>query len=459
MSNATNHAGKHLLVVEEDFDCEGGYDESRAWSKTKRLWCCESRGVGCPYDCKVGLSDFVVWTTKKKQWCCENKGLGCPWSASEPFDCQADYNDWQNKWKKDKAEWCCLHKALGCLSPSTPTLTATTTSLVPDETAGIVLGHGKQQDQKKTKVPKIVFKMPRAADENSGDTLSEAPSKAGAGNDRHAKDCFEDDTSWEPLDMPGTYPVLVPGVEACQGKCAATHGCVHFSYWQELGHCHLQDAYAIRQQGRTGFVSGPFKCWEDLLGDEWVRKDPFTFVHKELACADLGTLYSPLMGVVRFFPKMDEIEAIRKCRDYCATHEGCVHFTIQFPARGCRMAGSGAKKLKPFLNAVSGNWTCWDGKNHGTEAESPEALSLLRRDALPASLPISMPGVEPSNVHVGLAGGSALGLLTAAVTVLLWRRRRMYSMASSSSGSYIAVEKDSEVGVCSVNCAWPSHSL
>merc|ERR1711971_1509368 len=135
-----------------------------------------------------------------------------------------------------------------------------------------------------------------------------------------------------------------------------------------------------------------------------------------------------LMGVVRFFPKMDEIEAIRKCRDHCASHEGCAHFSLQFPARGCRMAGKGARKLQPFLNAVSGNWTCWDGKNHGTEAKSPEASSLLRRDALPASLPISLPGAsgtESSNVLVGpVAGGIALGLLAAAAAVLLRRRRR-----------------------------------
>jgi len=456
MDDAKNQNDKHLLVIEENFDCEGDYHESRTWSKTKRLWCCESRGVGCPYDCKVGLSDLDLWTKAKKQWCCENKGLGCPWSASEPFDCQADYNNWQKKWKKDKAEWCCLHKALGCVFPSTSTLTTTVTALVAAEGPGIVV------DDAKSNVPKIIFKMPRAAHNNSGDAPSQAPSEAGTDSKGHAQACFEDDSTWEPLDMPGTYPVPVSGVKACQRKCAETHGCVHFSYWQELRHCHVQDAYAIRQRGRTGFVSGPFKCWEDLQGHGWVRKDPFTFVHRELACVELGTLYSPLMGVVKFFPKMDEIKAIRKCRDYCASHEGCVHFSLQFPARGCRMAGKSARKLQPFLNAVSGNWTCWDGKNHGTEAKSPEALSLLRRDALPALLPISLPGasgIESSKVIVGLAGGIALGLLTAAAAVLLRRRRRpapcnnndserMGTIASSLHGGYMAVEEDNEASSC-----------
>mmetsp|Transcript_104364 Transcript_104364/g.202155 ORF Transcript_104364/g.202155 Transcript_104364/m.202155 type:complete len:468 (+) Transcript_104364:38-1441(+) len=466
MGDATHRSSKHLLVIEEDFNCEKGDHEPGTWTKTKRLWCCESRGVGCPYDCKVGLADFNVWTKNKKQWCCENKGLGCPWSASVPFNCQVDYNDWQHKWKKEKADWCCLHKALGCIFPSTSTLT--TTALVAAEGTVTSADQHRQQDTKK-KVPNIVFKIPKDVHGESGNAPNQAPSKAGTGSNGHAKDCFEDATSWEPLDMPGTYPVLVDGVKACQRKCAETPGCVHFSYWQELHHCHLQDAYAFRLRGRTGFVSGPFKCWEDLHGDGWVRKDPFTFVRKELACMDLGTLYSPLMGVVRFFPKMTEIEAIRKCRDYCASHEGCVHFSLQFPAHGCRMAGSGARKLQPFLNAVSGNWTCWDGKDHGKEAKSPEALSLLRRDA---SLPISSlgaSGAEPSIVHVALAaGGIALGFFTAATAVLLRRRRRpapcnitdsersMNYMASSFSVGYNVVREDSEAQPCSGSAAWPS---
>lgn len=467
MGEANDQNGKHLLVIEEDFDCGGDYHESRTWSKTKRLWCCESRGVGCPYDCKIGLSDFNVWTKAKKLWCCENKGLGCPWSASEPFDCQADYNHWEKKWKKDKAEWCCLHKALGCFSPSTSTLTTTVTALARPSVSDIVevpaTPAAPAEDTKKPKVPKITFRMTKA-------TSTLAPSETSMGSNRHASGCFEEATSWEPLDMPGTFPVPVDGVKACQRRCAETHGCVHFSYWKEWGHCHVQDAYAIRQRGRTGFVSGPFKCWEDLHGDGWVRKDSFTFVHKELACVDLGTLYSPLMGVVRFFPGLDQIEAIRKCRDYCATHEGCVHWTLQFPARGCRMAGTSARKLQPFLNAVSGNWTCWDGRNHGMEAGDPESLSLLRRDSLPASLPVSLSGpsgTETSNSLVGLAGGIALGLFTAAAAVLLRRRRRptpcnstdsqrMDTVASSRSTCYMAVDEDSEVSPCSGSSVWPS---
>mmetsp|Transcript_98201 Transcript_98201/g.194510 ORF Transcript_98201/g.194510 Transcript_98201/m.194510 type:complete len:471 (-) Transcript_98201:81-1493(-) len=469
MDDARDQNGQHLLVIEQDFDCEGSYDASLTWSKTKRLWCCESRGVGCPYDCKIGLSDFNIWTKAKKQWCCENKGLACPWaSTSEPFDCQANYNDWEIMWTKQKANWCCLHKALGCFSPSTTTVTTTATGF---DGIGIVVDNDRQHDKQQSGVPKIVFKMGRDTQDNGGNALKQAISDAGTHSEGLVNGCFEDDTSWEPLDMPGTYPMPVDGVKSCQRKCAVTHGCVHFSYWPELGHCHLQDAYAIRQRDRTGFVSGPFKCWEELRGDGWVRKDQFTFVRKELACVDLGTLYSPLMGVVRFFPKMSEVEAIRRCRDYCAKHEGCVHFSLQFPARGCRMAGRSARKLQPFLNAVSGNWTCWNGKDHGTEAkDSPVPLSLLRRDALPASIPISLPGAlgtKPSMEHMGLAGGVALGLIVAAGMLLLRRRRRpppsngtdserIRTMASALSGGYIAVEEDSYVDTCSGSSVEPS---
>lgn len=60
------------------------------------------------------------------------------------------------------------------------------------------------------------------------------------------------------ITMPGTHRMLLPSPEICQGACAKTPGCGHFSFWRDGG-CLLTSsgAHAI---GHGGVVSGPGSC-------------------------------------------------------------------------------------------------------------------------------------------------------------------------------------------------------
>eukprot|EP00931_Biecheleriopsis_adriatica_P015953 TRINITY_DN11928_c0_g1_i1.p1 TRINITY_DN11928_c0_g1~~TRINITY_DN11928_c0_g1_i1.p1 ORF type:complete len:452 (-),score=79.77 TRINITY_DN11928_c0_g1_i1:74-1354(-) len=67
------------------------------------------------HDCESG--DPSDWDSSKKEWCCERANIGCDslddtgghQPLSEPFDCDADREVWQNSWSPAKQEWCCNH--------------------------------------------------------------------------------------------------------------------------------------------------------------------------------------------------------------------------------------------------------------------------------------------------------------------------------------------------------------
>jgi len=231
--------------------------------------------------------------------------------------------------------------------------------------------------------------------------------------------------------------------------------------------CHLQDAYAIHQSARMGFVSGPFKCWKDLDHNRWIDKGYKTFVPKDLECVELGTLYSPIMGGIKTFPKSMATgrQAINMCRNYCASVKGCLHFTIQFPARVCRVAGEGARRLHPFMNAVSGNTTCWQGRDH--KVDKPPVAEAIVRAELPADLRVTgsfhagansvaavlmqlmRQGMRATGAGLASFAGIALMLLALSAALPRWRRgyrgsaREALSRRPSSphaDGAYLALQ-------------------
>jgi len=184
--------------------------------------------------------------------------------------------------------------------------------------------------------------------------------------------------------MPGTMARHAEDSTECQQMCANTTGCIHFSFWWIGKHCHLADAYAIRQTGRLGFISGPHGCWESLDQSKYIKKDDGTFVQNAYKCVELGTLYEPLMGLAKAFPGTEDVsgvEAIKQCRAYCASTEGCARYTMVFPHRLCRMAGPSSSKVKPYIGAVSGTLTCWDGEEHDHELSAVEAAGLMKAPA------------------------------------------------------------------------------
>merc|ERR1712003_39059 len=69
-----------------------------------------------PYDCNAGYSNWQSGrSVPKKAWCCQNKHMGCV--VSEPYDCNAGYSNWQAGWSVPKKKFCCQTMGRGCPPP------------------------------------------------------------------------------------------------------------------------------------------------------------------------------------------------------------------------------------------------------------------------------------------------------------------------------------------------------
>lgn len=110
------------------------------WSLRQQTWCCLHEGRGCrtalsltslPYDCQADFPDWEEkWSYGKKEWCCEmknrgcqtttlephncKKGSGCMTAAHEHYDCNAGYFKFWTAWSAGKKLYCCKHKGRGC---------------------------------------------------------------------------------------------------------------------------------------------------------------------------------------------------------------------------------------------------------------------------------------------------------------------------------------------------------
>eukprot|EP00931_Biecheleriopsis_adriatica_P043650 TRINITY_DN2494_c0_g1_i1.p1 TRINITY_DN2494_c0_g1~~TRINITY_DN2494_c0_g1_i1.p1 ORF type:complete len:569 (+),score=87.89 TRINITY_DN2494_c0_g1_i1:69-1775(+) len=107
------------------YDCTAGFYNWRAgWSMAKKQWCCRHEDRGCPtivhpsspYDCHAG--PVHTWTEGKQLWCCHMYRTGCPHSHAivhtEAYDCDAGNSNWQKGWSEAKKDWCCHHHRRGC---------------------------------------------------------------------------------------------------------------------------------------------------------------------------------------------------------------------------------------------------------------------------------------------------------------------------------------------------------
>jgi len=81
--------------------------------------------------------------------------------------------------------------------------------------------------------------------------------------------CYEKDTAYSPLDMPGESQTLEDEASSCQARCRATTGCTHFTYFVVGRFCHLTNGLALRMLGSLGAISGPSDC----KGSDFVMKD------------------------------------------------------------------------------------------------------------------------------------------------------------------------------------------
>ncbi|CAK0806632.1 unnamed protein product, partial [Prorocentrum cordatum] len=73
-----------------------------------------------PYDCNAEYSEWLErWDDAKKHWCCEHENKGCTSATTssgidEPFDCDDEYENWHREWDREKVYWCCRFKGRAC---------------------------------------------------------------------------------------------------------------------------------------------------------------------------------------------------------------------------------------------------------------------------------------------------------------------------------------------------------
>merc|ERR1719433_1128958 len=71
--------------------------------------------------------------------------------------------------------------------------------------------------------------------------------------------CFEQDTTWNLLDMDA--PQKEGSIIQCQQRCRTDPKCVHFTYGSLDGMCHLQDTFAKPVSNpASGMVAGIPVC-------------------------------------------------------------------------------------------------------------------------------------------------------------------------------------------------------
>jgi len=115
-----------------------------------------------PYDCSLHASSWQTrWSDHKKVWCCDSRGVGCTTAAAStatttedpfadplltflapvqyvasttltrttttatttgPYNCSMGRETWRFTWSLDKQDWCCQNARLGCSFTDTTTL-------------------------------------------------------------------------------------------------------------------------------------------------------------------------------------------------------------------------------------------------------------------------------------------------------------------------------------------------
>mmetsp|Transcript_83318 Transcript_83318/g.165398 ORF Transcript_83318/g.165398 Transcript_83318/m.165398 type:complete len:616 (-) Transcript_83318:69-1916(-) len=84
--------------------------------------------------------------------------------------------------------------------------------------------------------------------------------------------CYEKDTAYSPLDMPGEGQTREDEASSCQARCRATRGCAYFTYFVVGGYCHVTNGHALQMLGSLGAISGPSEC----QGSDFIMKDART---------------------------------------------------------------------------------------------------------------------------------------------------------------------------------------
>jgi hypothetical protein len=265
-------------------------------------------------------------------------------------------------------------------------------------------------------------------------------------------ECFEEGTSWEPIDMQNLGMTVENDAVACQRRCLGVPGCIHFSFLKATQNCHLQDAFAMHQPSSIGFVSGPFSCQGIRPGQEaYVNFEHETFLPRDLGCLQTGTDYMNDLGATSIFSPVQDadhgimgLNTIRNCQRQCSETKGCEHFSVQFPMGTCKLASASAMSTTNIAGAVSGTRA---GCNVASTVATDAAEGIMVKDT------VGMHALR----QAGGTGGIvlvALSVLATIIAVSVRLQRRSYSRLEEESPAEICEPsqdthlQDSSASIC-----------
>lgn len=109
------------VSTSEAFDCHAAYNNFfRAWSPSKKKWCCTMKKMGCEGDSAPSVDPGVGMMWKHVQvngyWTWQAVASGGV--VKLPYDCHAGLTHRSTGWSPGKKTWCCQHKQIGCMDVS-----------------------------------------------------------------------------------------------------------------------------------------------------------------------------------------------------------------------------------------------------------------------------------------------------------------------------------------------------
>mmetsp|Transcript_4613 Transcript_4613/g.13104 ORF Transcript_4613/g.13104 Transcript_4613/m.13104 type:complete len:531 (+) Transcript_4613:44-1636(+) len=286
-------------AVKTDF-CLAAFEDPSDWPPEKRSYCCGVAKVGCgpetttppeaainePYNCAKAATAAVPWPMGKRVWCCQNKRIGCaelsaphrpPLSTAAPshvapaFEEHDDTTSSQTATSTSTATTTTVSSTTETLTSTTltsTTLTLTTSTmtstLTPTSTGTTTSSATGTSTSSTTSVTRTGTTT--TATTTTATTTTRTLDALGL-----TMRCSERGYAWEPLDMFGQPFQKAADAAECQRICEETMFCVHFSFWEVGGDCHLQDKYAFRTP-LPGFVSGAASCDTALPASVFVAK-------------------------------------------------------------------------------------------------------------------------------------------------------------------------------------------
>ena len=153
--------------------------------------------------------------------------------------------------------------------------------------------------------------------------------------------CFNDDSSYSPIDLPGHGKSVEPDPNACQLRCTNVEGCSYFSFWPNEKSCHLSGPNVKKIPDKWGAVSGPKKCDECKLT---CYSKPILQYHFYVRLNMLKKSHTnSLTTIVRgdtcncdgkpghsnwIFEHKSDFPDYESCRKKCIGTEGCHYFGI-----------------------------------------------------------------------------------------------------------------------------------